>query len=198
MTASFTFVKTRIFRRPWNISSFTSDHLEVVRESFFSYFHVETFKLMGLLLCLVIVVYPFFFFPSPFVFKWAFYLFYYGAFMEEVLQSGTSSGFGWQGLIQLSMCSHMKEIFQTFVQALPASTLSVWGDSHLIPALRVRDPNVGSTLLTATKTLPEKHLIIKWNLQLPASVRSLQSLQGTEWCALYARYKPVSKELICI
>lgn len=154
MTASFTFVKARIFRRPWNISNFTSDHLEVVREYFSSYFHVEIFKLMGLLVCLVIVVYPLVFFP--FVFKWAFYLLYYGAFMEEVLQPGTSNGFGWQGLIQLSMCSQMKEIFQIFVQALPASALSIWGDSHLIPALRVRDPNVGSTLLIATKTLSEK------------------------------------------
>lgn len=40
------FVKTRIFRRPWNISSFSSDHLEVVRESCSSYFHVEIFELV--------------------------------------------------------------------------------------------------------------------------------------------------------
>lgn len=126
----------------------------------------------------------------PFVFKWPLYLLYYGAFMEEVLQPGTSNGFGWQGLIHV--------IFQTFVQALPASPLSIWGDSHLIPALRVRDPNVGSTLLIATKTLSEKSLVIKWNLQLPASVRSFQSPRGTVQCSLHAHYKPVNKQLIYI
>lgn len=135
-------------------------------------------------------------FFSPFVFKWPLYLLYYGAFMEEVLQPGTSNGFGWQGLIQLSMCSQMKEIFQTFVRALPASPLSIWGDSHLIPALR--DPNVGSTVLIATKTLSEKSLVIKWNLQLPASVRSFQSPRGTVQCSLHAHYKPVNKQLIYI
>lgn len=97
-----------------------------------------------------------------------------------------------------STCSQMKEIFQTFVQALPASPLSIWGDSHLIPALRVRDPNVGSTLLIATKTLSEKSLVIKWNLQLPASVRSFQSPRGTVQCSLHAHYKPVNKQLIYI
>lgn len=81
------FVKTRIFRRPWSISSFTADHLEIVRESFSSYFHVETFKLVFLLVCLVIVVGIFFFFsfffffPFSFFFpsfvKWALYLLYY-------------------------------------------------------------------------------------------------------------------------
>lgn len=59
--------------------------------------------------------------------------------------------------------------------------------SEKTPALRVRDPNVGSTLLRATKTLSEKHLIINCdNLQLAASVRSFQSLQGTVWCSLCA------------
>lgn len=58
------FVKTRIFRRPWNISSFSSDRLEVVRESCSSYFHVEIFELVvfdcmfsysrGFFICLVL------------------------------------------------------------------------------------------------------------------------------------------------
>lgn len=149
MTASFTFVKTRIFRRPWNISSFTSDHLEVVRKSFSSYFHVGTFKLMGWLVCLVIVVYPFFFFSLLFLNEHCIF-----CVMELSWKKSYSlalamalSGRAWSSSPRAHRWKRSSRHLYSLFLLLP---FSVSGDSHLIPALRVRDPNAGSTLLIAT------------------------------------------------
>ena len=131
-----------------------------------------------------------------FFFKCALCLLYYGAFVEDVLQPGTSNGFGWQGLIQLSVCSQIK-------RNLPDICTGSFffyqrrfkGNSHLIPALGVTEPNVGFTvLLTATRILSEKSPVLKWNLQVPASVRSFLSPRGTVPCSVCAHYKSVSKQ----
>lgn len=115
--------------------------------------------------------------------------------MEEILQSGTSNGFGWQGLIQLSMCPQTKRDLPNIGTGSSCFCPLCWR--------RLLSDTCCKSYRTKCRFQSSYHSNQKFIRKIPyckvecansSFVRSFVSPRGTVQCSLCAHYNSVSKQ----